>query len=79
MSTRRRVGKSVLDGMDGEPDEYTVKRKDQVVTLDTKSVVKIDGESVQIYPQLLFQRLTLDAKTAEDLQDVFNYEWCSCP
>ena len=53
--------------------------KHQIVTLDMKSVVKIDGKSVQIDPQLLFQRLTLAAKTTEDLLDVFKYELCSHP
>lgn len=42
--------------------EYTFKRNHQVITLDTKSAVKIDGNMVQIDPQLLFQRLTLAAK-----------------
>ncbi|XP_041362003.1 uncharacterized protein LOC121377973 [Gigantopelta aegis] len=74
------VGKSILDGMDGEiVAEYTFKRKHQVVTLDTKSTVKIDGESVQIDPQLLFQRLTIAAKTSKDLEDVFKYELCTHP
>lgn len=35
--------------------EYTFKRKNQAVTLDTKSEVKIDGVAVQRDPQLLFQ------------------------
>ena len=39
--------------------EYTFKRNYQVITLDTKSANKIDGITVQIDPQLLFQRLTL--------------------
>ena len=33
--------------------EFTFKRSDQVVTLDTKAAVKIDGVTVQIDPQLL--------------------------
>ena len=66
--------------MDGEAvAEYTFKRKHQVVTLDRRSTVKIDGESVQIDTQLLFQILALSAKTADDLPDVFKYELCSHP
>ena len=34
---------------------YTFKRKNQVITLGMKSLVKIDGSTVQIDPQLLFQ------------------------
>ena len=46
--------------------DYTFKRGDHVVTLGTKSAVKIDGVSVQIDPQLLFQRLVLIAAKASD-------------
>ena len=59
--------------------EYTFKRNSQAVTLDTKSSVKIDGATVQIDPQLLFQRLTIAAKASDNLEDVFKYELCSYP
>lgn len=59
--------------------DYTFKRKNQVVTLDTKCVVRIDGAAVQIDPQLLFQRLTIAAKVTESQQDIFKYELCSHP
>ena len=39
-----------------------------------KSSIKIDGNTVQIDPQLLFQRLALAAKATQDLEAVFNYE-----
>ena len=74
------VGNAILDKMEGTTVvEYTFKRNNQVVTLDTESVVKIEGVSVQIDPQLLFQRLTLAARTASNIQDVFKYELCSYP
>ena len=50
-----------------------------LTTLDTKSVVKIEGITVQIDPQLLFQRLTLAAKAAGSIEDAFKYELCSYP
>ena len=54
------VGKGILDGMKGQSVvEYTFRRKNQAITMDIKSSVKIDGNTVQIDPQLLFQRLTL--------------------
>ena len=59
--------------------EYTFKRNDQVITLETKSVVKIDGIAVQIDPQLLFQRLTLATKVTNHIEDVLKYELCSYP
>ena len=43
--------------------EYSFKRKNQTVTLASKSAVKIDGESIQVDPLLLFQRLSLAGKT----------------
>ena len=44
--------------------EYIFK---QIVILYTKSAMKIDGVTVQIDPQLLFQWLTIAAKTTEDI------------
>ena len=43
--------------------EFSFKRKDQAITLATKASVKVDGESIQVDTQLLFQRLVLAAKT----------------
>ena len=59
--------------------EYTFKRNYQVITLATKSAIKIDGITVQIDPQLLFQGLILAAKTTDNIKDVFKYELCSYP
>ena len=60
-------------------DEYVFKRVNQAVTLDCKSSVKVDGDAIQIDPQLLFQRLTLVAKSRDNLEDVFRFELCSYP
>ena len=57
--------------------EYTFKRNYQVITLATKSAIKIDGITVQIDPQVL--KLTLAAKTTDNIKDVFKYELCSYP
>ena len=59
--------------------EYVFKRANQVVTLNSKSSVKVDGYVIQIDPQLLFQRLTLVAKSRDSLEDVFWFELCSYP
>ena len=49
------VGDAILVNMEGmTAAEYTFKRNDQAITLDTKSAVRIDGIAVQIDPQLLF-------------------------
>ena len=75
------VRNAVLISMEGKTAaEYNFKRKDQVITLDTKNAVKVDGIKVQIDPQLLFQRLTIiAAKATENFEDVFRYELCSYP
>ena len=80
MTRRIRVGDAVLASMEGlSAAEYTFKRKNQAVTLDTKSEVKIDCIAVQIVPQLLFQRLTNATKTTENLKNIFKYKLCSYP
>ena len=66
--------------MDGKtPAEYTFKRKNHAITLGMKSSVKIDGEQVQVDPQLLFQRLIAATQTSEELESAFKYELCSYP
>ena len=57
--------------------EHSFKRKDQSVTLTAKMAVKIDGDRVQVDPQLLFQRLSTAA--ASDLETALKYELCSFP
>ena len=74
------VGNAILSSMEGiSAAEYTFKRKNQAVTLDTKCQVRINGATIQIDPQLLFQRLTIAAKATESLQEIFKYELCSHP
>lgn len=48
---KKTVGNTILNNMDGKTAAvYTFKRRDQVVTLDTKFSVKSDGDAVQINP-----------------------------
>ncbi|KAJ8416228.1 hypothetical protein AAFF_G00382500 [Aldrovandia affinis] len=74
------VGNTILVSMDGQTTaEYTSKKRDQAITMSTKSSVKIDGEAVQMDLQLLFQQLTIAAKASQDLASVVKYELCSHP
>ena len=74
------VGQKILESMVGQNmQEYSFKKKCQVVTLDSKSAVDIKGEQVNIDPQLLFQRLSVIASNGENLADTFKYELCSFP
>ena len=46
-----------MDGL--TPVGYTFKRRNQAVTLGMTSYVRINGDQIQVDPQLLFQRLVL--------------------
>ena len=80
VDTALTVGNTILESMNGKKStEYTFTKKSQAVTLATKSSVKIDGEQVQIDPQLLFQRLITVMHSSDELESVFKYELCSYP
>ena len=51
----RHIGNQILDNMAELVSEYSFKRKNQAVTLASKSAVKIDGESIQVDPLFLFR------------------------
>ena len=72
------IGDNILSKMvEVNADEFSFKRKDQAVTLASKSAIKVDGEAVQIDPQLLFQRLTVAGNN--NLEDSMKYELCTFP
>ena len=51
IDTARSVGAAILKSMEGKTsDEHSFTRKDQVVTLSTKSSIKIDGVEAQVDP-----------------------------
>ena len=56
---------------------YIFKRKEQAVTLATKSSIRVEGERVQVDPQLLFQRLVIACMNSDDLGEIFKHEICS--
>ena len=57
-------------------DEHTFRRNDQVVTVGTKSSIKIDGEEAQVDPHLFFQRLVIVVQT-DELESAFKQKLCS--
>ena len=65
------IGKSVVF--------YTFKRKEQAVTLATKSSIRGEGERVHVDPQLLFQWLVIALMNSDDLGEIFKHELCSYP
>ena len=77
----REVGCKILQSMTGQNvSDFTFKKKDTVVIMDNKSHTKVDGHSLPVDPQLLFQRLlTVARETSENLSDIFRYELCNQP
>ena len=78
----KHVGQTILQSiMVGEMvNEYSFRRKNQAVTLGSKTTVVISGDSVPVDP-LLFQRLSVIA-TREEQDDpaaMFKYKLCSHP
>ena len=52
------IGKKILASMEGKNVlEYVFRKHNQVITMDKKSQVQVEKNSVEIDPQLLFQRL----------------------
>ena len=81
VETAKAIGTAILTSMEDKTViEYTFKKTNQVVTLATKTRVIVDDASLQIDPLLLFQRLTIAARTStEDNEKIFKYELCSYP
>lgn len=78
----KEVGQLILKSMIGKSvTSISFVRKKEAVTLASKAAVKIDGECVQVDPQLLFQRLSLIAMNGsnEDPASFFKYELCTYP
>ena len=76
----KHVGQQILQSMVGKKVvDYTFKKKNQAVTMDTKSSVMISDEEVTIDPLLLFQRLVTAGTRLDELPNAFRYELCSYP
>lgn len=74
----REVEQSILDSMIGKSAaEYSFTKSNQAITFSAKSSVKVDGEKIQVDPQLLFQRLIIASQSLDDMSAIFKYELCS--
>ena len=58
--------------------QHSFKKKHQAVTLST-SAVKVNNETIQIDPQVLFQRLITAGTRNDQLEQIFQFELCSYP
>ena len=63
------TGKSATD--------YMFKHSSQAATVAAKSSVRIEIDTVQVDPQLLFQRLIVACNRSDEIQGLFRYELCS--
>ena len=58
--------------------QHSFKKKDQAVALST-SAVKVNNETKQIDPQLLFQWLITAGTRNNQLEEIFQFKLCSYP
>ena len=67
------VGKRITD--------ISFEKKKQAITLASRIALKIEDQSVQVDPQLIFQRLSLIATSGsiENPASIFKYELCTHP
>ena len=78
----KEVGEKVLCSMLGKTiHDHSFQKKDQVQTLASQSAVRFSEGSIQVDPQLLFQRLTVVARGGwyKNPQAFFKFETCSYP
>ena len=69
--TAEAVGKKITESMKGKlVTEYVFRKKEQAVTMDTKSTIKVTDEVVQVDPNLLFQRLVTAGTRCNTLGDI---------
>ncbi|KAK7111484.1 hypothetical protein V1264_011106 [Littorina saxatilis] len=83
VDTAKAVGGAILQSMVGTSvKDFKFKRKNQAVTMDIQTSAKIEGEIIQVDPQLLFQRLVTAASVQPDEFDLpssFEFELTSPP
>ena len=76
----KEIGQKIMDSVTGIPvAQYTVKRSDQVTTLQSKSSVRVAGRPIHVDPELLFQRLIVASNAIDDRRAIFRFELCSYP
>ena len=76
------LGGKILSSLAGKNvHDHSFRRKDQVVTLGSKTAVRFVEDCIQVDPQLLFQRLSIVASGGryENPETLFKYEMRSYP
>ena len=82
VDTAREIGQLILMSMVGKRiTDISFEKKKQAITLASRIALKIEDQSVQVDPQLIFQRLSLIATSGsiENPASIFKYELCTHP
>ncbi|KAH3792862.1 hypothetical protein DPMN_146361 [Dreissena polymorpha] len=65
---------------DQKLSDFSFKSTNQVITIGTKDSVSVNGEELNVDPQLLFQRLITEADSSQDdVEGMFKYELSGNP
>ena len=74
------IGQNIMTSMtDKSLMQYSFKRYDPAVTLQSKPSVRVGGDQVHVDPELLFQRLIVAARSTDDTETMFRFELYSHP
>ena len=74
------VGDRIMSEMTGQSVlSYSFKRRQQALTMASKSHIKVGDQHLQVDPQLLFQRLIIASRSVDNKEEAFTYELCSYP
>ena len=70
----KEIGQKIMESMTGIPvAQYTFKRNDQVTTLQSKSLVRVDGQPIHVDPELLFEFLIVASNAIDDTKASFRF------
>ena len=74
------IGTTIVDAMVGKcVAEHSFNIKNQIVTMASNNVIKVNHELINIDPQVLFQRLVTAGMSNEQLPEIFQSELSSFP
>ena len=75
----REIGESIIQRMKGcSVFDYSFRKKDMAITMKTKASLDLGDVTIQVDPQLFFQRLIIFIQH-DDIKEAFSYELCTRP
>lgn len=74
------VGNAIMESMlDKSVVEYTFRKKEQIITMNTNVVKTPSGSEVSVDPEILFQRFVALGMKEDNLPELFTFELCAYP